>query len=289
MAKSTKRKSPKTILKLPELEQSKIAVLNSLGSQSSRRSYDHAIRDFINWCCSEPRLAFHRTVVTRYRISLEQRRYTPATINLRLAAVRRLAYEASDCGLLSSDLAAGIRRVKGAKRLGVRVGNWLSAEQGKTLISAPAGLELRNVRNRAVLAMLIGCGLRRAEIVTVSIEDLQLREDHWILADLVGKGGHVRTVPVPAWVKVTVDAWLKSANLASGTLFRSVAKTGKVWGSGVYGEGHLFDCEKSSLRLRLWPCCSSRPPQDLRSPVSSGGRGARTKTVPARARVCSND
>ena len=174
MAKSIKRKSPKTILKLPDLEQSKTAVLNSLASPSSRRSYDHAIRDFIDWYCSEPRLAFNRTVVTRYRISLEQRRYAPATINLRLAAVRRLAYEASDCGLLSPDLAAGIRRVKGAKRLGVRVGNWLSAEQGKTLISAPAGLELRNVRNRAVLAMLIGCGLRRAEIVTVRIEDLQL-------------------------------------------------------------------------------------------------------------------
>ena len=224
MAKRTKRKSPKTILKLPDLEQSKTAVLNSLASPSSRRSYDHAIRDFIDWYCSEPRLAFNRTVVTRYRISLEQRRYAPATINLRVA----------DCGLLSPDLAAGIRRVKGAKRLGVRVGNWLSAEQGKALISAPVGLELRNVRNRALLAMLIGCGLRRAEIVNVRIEDLQLREDHWILADLVGKGGHVRTVPVPAWVKVTVDAWLKSANLASGNLFRSVAKTGKVWGQRLY-------------------------------------------------------
>lgn len=72
--------------------------------------------------------------MTRYRIALEQRRYAPSTINLRLAAVRRLAYEASDCGLLSPDLAAGIRRVKGAKRLGVRVGNWLTIEQGKKLL-----------------------------------------------------------------------------------------------------------------------------------------------------------
>ena len=260
MAKSRKRKSPKTILKLPDLEQSKTAVLNSLASPSSRRSYDHAIRDFIDWYCSEPRLAFNRTVVTRYRISLEQRRYAPATINLRLAAVRRLAYEASDCGLLSPDLAAGIRRVKGAKRLGVRVGNWLSAEQGKTLISAPAGLELRNVRNRAVLAMLIGCGLRRAEIVTVRIEDFQLREDHWILADLVGKGGHVRTVPVPAWVKVTVDAWLKSANLASGTLFRSVAKTGKVWGSGFTAKVIYSIVRKAASDCGFGPVA----PHDLR-------------------------
>ena len=81
------------------------------------------------------RLAFNKTVVTRYRISLEQRHYTSTTINLRLAAVRRLAYEAADCGLLSADLAAGIRRVKGAKRLGAPVGNWLTAEQGKHLLS----------------------------------------------------------------------------------------------------------------------------------------------------------
>jgi integrase len=146
---------------------------------SSRRSYDHANRDFIDWYCSEPRLAFSRTVVTRYRIALERRRYAPSTINLRLAAVRRLAYEASDCGLLSPDLAAGIRRVKGAKRLGVRVSNWLSAEQGRTLVAASSGQQLRAVRNKAVLAMLIGCGLCRAEIVTVKVEDFQLREDHW--------------------------------------------------------------------------------------------------------------
>src|SRR6202521_4124781 len=71
--------------------------------------YDHAICEFIDWYCSEPRLAFNKTVVTRYRIALEQRQYAPSTINLRLAAVRRLAYEALGCGLLSPDLAAGIR------------------------------------------------------------------------------------------------------------------------------------------------------------------------------------
>ena len=131
MAKNKPKRAPKTVLKLPDLEQSKSAVLNSLTSLSSQRSYDHAIREFIEWYCSEPRLAFNKTVVTRYRISLEQAHYASSTINLRLAAVRRLAYEAADSGLLSPDLAAGIRRVKGAKKLGMRVGNWLTAEQGK--------------------------------------------------------------------------------------------------------------------------------------------------------------
>ena len=122
MAKSRRKRTPKTVLKLPDLEHSKSAVLNSLTSASSKRSYDLPIRNFIDWYCSEPRLAFNRTVVTRYRIALEQHPYAPSTINLRLAAIRRLAYEASDCGLLSPDLAAGIRRVKGVRRLGVRVG-----------------------------------------------------------------------------------------------------------------------------------------------------------------------
>ena len=230
MAKRVKK--PKNVLKLPDLDYSKSAVLNSLPSLNSRRSYEHAIRDFIEWYCSEPRLAFNKTVVTRYRIALEQRRYAPSTINLRLAAVRRLAYKASDCGLLSPDLAAGIRHVKGAKRLGVRVGNWLTAEQGKELLAAHSGRQLRDLRNHAILAMLLGCGLRRAELVAVRIDDFELRENHWVLADLIGKGRHMRTIPVPSWVKSAVDAWIGAAKLQDGTLFRAIGKTGKVQGHG---------------------------------------------------------
>lgn len=230
MAKRAKKL--KNVLKLPDLDYSKSAVLNSLPSLNSRRSYEHAIRDFIEWYCSEPRLAFNKTVVTRYRIALEQRRYSPSTINLRLAAVRRLAYEASDCGLLSADLAAGIRRVKGAKRLGVRVGNWLTAEQGKKLLAVHSGRRPRDLRNHAIIAMLLGCGLRRAELVSVKIEDFELREDHWVLADLVGKGRHMRTIPVPGWVKLAVDAWTSTAELKDGALFRAIDKKGKVQGFG---------------------------------------------------------
>ena len=110
MAKSSspkRKKVPKTVLKLPDLEPSKSAVLNSLVSSSSQRSYDHAIREFIEWYCSEPRLAFNKTVVTRYRIALEQQHYAPSTINLRLAAVRRLAYEASDSSVQQRAMPTG--------------------------------------------------------------------------------------------------------------------------------------------------------------------------------------
>ena len=201
MANKKSKLTPKTILKLPDLEQSKSAVLNSLTSRSSQRSYDHAIREFIDWYCSEPRLAFNKTVVTRYRINLEQAKYASSTINLRLAAIRRLAYEAADCGLLSPDLAAGIRRVKGVKKHGMRIGNWLTADQGKRLLTAFCGEDLRSKRDYAMIAVLLGCGLRRAEVAGLTVEEIQQREEHWVIADLVGKGGHVRTVPVPTWVK----------------------------------------------------------------------------------------
>src|SRR5438477_8654958 len=138
MSKSRKRKRPaKHVLALPDLEQSKSAVLNSLTYKSGQRSYDRAITDFVEWYCSEPRLSFNRTVVLRYRIFLEQKRYAPTRINLRLAAVRRVAFEAADSSLLSPELAAGIRRAKGVWRIGVRVGNWLSVEQRVVIRTLP--------------------------------------------------------------------------------------------------------------------------------------------------------
>ena len=94
-------------------------MLGSLRSRESQRGYRHSIDEFITWYCSEPRLSFNKTVVTRYRIHLEDRQLAPGTINVRLVAVRRLAYEAADSGLVSPDLAAGIRRLKGAKKLGI--------------------------------------------------------------------------------------------------------------------------------------------------------------------------
>jgi site-specific recombinase XerD len=214
------------------LEQSKNAVLNSLAAASSQKSYGHAIDEFIGWYCSEPRLAFNRSVALRYRFFLEQKNLAPSTINVRLAAVRRLAHEAADTGLLSPELAAGIGRVKGAKRLGARIGNWLTVEQSRTLL-AESGDGLRGKRDRAILALLIGCGLRRAELVGLGLVDFQVREEHWVIVDLIGKGKHIRTVTVPVWAKRAVDEWIDTAKISTGALFRRVGRLGKIWGAGL--------------------------------------------------------
>src|ERR1700685_686970 len=136
MKKKQLRWKPRRVLRLPDLDHAKTAVLNTLGSPESERSYRFAIDDFIASYCSEPRLAFNKTVVLRYRLQLEARHLASSTINLRLAAVRRLAYDAADSGLCSPELAAGSRRVKGAKKLGIRLGNWLSSEEARAFLNS---------------------------------------------------------------------------------------------------------------------------------------------------------
>lgn len=228
-----KRSTTRSVLRLPDLEHAKAAVLNSLTCPDAQRGYRHAIDEFVDWYCSEPRLALNRTVVLRYRSHLESRQLAPGTINLRLGAVRRLAYEAADCGLLSADLAAGIRRVKGLKKLGVRLGNWPTAEQAQSLWRAPDCQRLKGKRDRALLALLLACGLRRHEGGRVEIGSSPTTGRTLGYSRLGGKAGHVRTVPVPDWVRGELDKWLAAAAIDRGKLFRRVHRVGRTWGDGM--------------------------------------------------------
>src|ERR1700680_1585046 len=220
-------------LRLPDLDHCKLAVLNSLGSPAPRRVYEYAIDQFIAWYCSESRLAFNRIVVVRYRMHLESRGLAANTINQQLAAVRRLAHEAADSGLLSPELAAGISRGKGVKQLGFRPGNWLSTDQSSTVLKRAYGNTMRAKRDYAMLAMLFGCGFRRSELVGLELDEIQMRQGHWAAVDLIGKGGPIRTVPIPEWVKSALDQWTVAASVAEGRIFRAVARAGKVWGKGI--------------------------------------------------------
>jgi integrase len=136
-----------------------------------------------------------------------------------------------EAGVRGSGLRAPERRSggkdparEGAKRLGVPVGNWLSADQGKRLLCTVDVGNLRGKRDYATLAILLGCGLRRAELATLSVEDIQQREEHWVIADLIGKGGHIRTIPVPDWVKAGIDAWMRPPELRAAFCFARSTK-----------------------------------------------------------------
>jgi len=218
------------------------------------------MEQFITWYCSEPRLALNRAVVLRFRLYLESLGLAPGTINQRLAAVRRLAYEAADSGLLSPELAAGIRRVNGVKQLGARLGNWLSRDQAKQLLENADGEDLRSIRDLAMMAVLLGCGLRRAELSTLEVEDIDARQGHWAIVDLIGKGGRVRTVPMPTWVKEAVDRWIVTAKISHGRIFRAVSRHGTPWGKGISENVIWYVVRKCAEKTKL----DHLAPHDLR-------------------------
>ena len=142
--------------------------------------------------------------------------------------MRRLAAEAADNGLLAPELAAGIARVKGVRGGGVRTGRWLSRTETEELLALPDQATNKGKRDRVILALLIGCGLRRKELVQLKFEQIQQRDGRWIIADLVGKGHRRRTVPMPSWAKVVVDSWAAASGVSTGPVLRAVNKSDRV-------------------------------------------------------------
>jgi site-specific recombinase XerD len=208
-------------------------ALAGVSSEETRRAYGRALTDFLLWFQAEPRGPFARAVVREYRAKLEADGLAPSSVNVRLSAIRKLAAESADAGFLSGEAAAGIAQVRGAAQRLTMVGNWLERDQAAALLQAPDPTTLRGKRDRAVLGLLIGCGLRRAELANLEVAGIQQREGRWVLIDLIGKGKRVRTVPLPAWGKRLIDEWLAAAGLTDGKVVRAIDKGGRLRGVGV--------------------------------------------------------
>jgi integrase len=163
-------------------------------------------------------------------VYLEARGLGSSSISIRLSAIRKLAAEAADNGLLAPELAAGIIRVKGVKATGVRVGNWLSLRQAQVLLSAPDVATMRGLCDRAMLAVLLGCGLRRSEVAGLNFTHIQQRDGRWCIVDLVGKHGRVRTAPLPTWVKVASMPGRLLRGWRRAHVFRPVTRAGRTGG-----------------------------------------------------------
>src|SRR6266513_349885 len=206
----------------------KALVLDSVSSPITRRVYNLGLDEFFAWYGQEPRSGFTKATVASWRVSLEARGLGAVSINVRITAVRKLAVEAADNGLLPPEIAAGITRIKGVASKGVRLGNWLSLRQAQALLNAPDAATNKGLRDRAILAVLLGCGLRRSEVAALTLRHIQLRDARWCIVDLVGKHGRVRTVPMPTWVKKAIDAWTSAAGVINGQVFRAVDRGDRV-------------------------------------------------------------
>jgi integrase len=206
----------------------KALVLDSVSSPITKQVYNLGLDEFFAWFGLEPRAGFTKATVSAWRVALEARGLGAASINVRITAVRKLAVEAADNGLLAPELASGITRVKGVASKGVRLGNWLTVKQAQTLLNTPDASTTKGLRDRAILAVLLGCGLRRSECAALTFGHVQQRDGRWCIVDLVGKHGRVRTIPMPTWVKVAIDTWTTAAGISSGPVFRAVNRSGEA-------------------------------------------------------------
>jgi integrase/recombinase XerD len=237
-------------------------VLHGVTSVHSRRSYRTGLEAFFAWIrVSGAGPGFTKALAQQYRSALLANRLSSSTINLRLSPIRKLAREMADNQMLDPATAAAIARVPGVERQGTRVGNWLLKDQANHLLNAPDPQTLTGKRDRAILAVLLGCGLRRAELLRIQVEDLQQREGRWVLPDLTGKGNRIRTVTVPAGVKARIDAWLSAAGITTGRIFRPVNKRDVMVGTEIRDEKAVW---RLVMRYAQATALGKLAPHDLR-------------------------
>jgi site-specific recombinase XerD len=208
-------------------------VLDGLTSDNSRRAYGVALREFMGWYTATGQSQLDKATVQGYKAKMQADGLAPSTINLKLSAVRKLASEAADNGVLDQSLANGIGKVRGVKTAGTRVGNWLTQEQAQRLLNVPDVATVKGLRDRAVLAVMVGCGLRRSEVAALTVKHVQQREGRWVIVDLVGKGLRVRSVPMPSWAKAALAAWTQAAGITDGLIFRATRKGGHLDGESM--------------------------------------------------------
>ena len=220
--------------KLTAAEKQIIAmVIDGLPSENSRRAYRRHLEEFFAWHASENRPELNKALINSYVKSLRAKQLSSSTINQKLSAIRKLATEAEDNNLIDSRIANGVRAVSGVPFRGRRTGNWLTKEDAQRWLNAPDTKTLKGVRDRALLAVLIGCGLRRAEAAILSFSHIEQREGRWAIVDIVGKRDKMRTVPMPSWAKACVDAWKTVAHLEEGFVFRRVNKGDNLMGEWI--------------------------------------------------------
>jgi len=203
-------------------------VLDSVAAPTSKLAYGHALDQLFGFAAGRP---LTRALLQEWKSGMEG--LAPSSINVRLAAVRKLVAEAQRNGMLGVEEAANLSDIPNVRQQGTRLGNWLTREQAKELLAVPDRSTLKGKRDYAILALLVGCALRRQELATLDVQTIQMREGRWVLADLVGKGRRVRTVAVPLWVKQAINVWQTAAGIEEGRLLRSIRKGGRKIGNGL--------------------------------------------------------
>jgi site-specific recombinase XerD len=226
-------------------------VLGSVDSINTVRAYRRALRDFRQWYIKHGRGELSKAIVQAYALELKEKGMNAGNINLRLIAIRRLAAEAADNGMLDPLVVSGILRIKGMRAEGKRLGNWLTKIQAQELLNTVDISTLRGKRDKAILAVLLGCGLRREEAAGLTFKHIQQRDNRWVIVDLVGKRNSLRSIPMPDWCKEIIDQWAEAAWIKSGCVFRRIRRGDHIASKTMASQAIYTAVAEYSHRLGL--------------------------------------
>lgn len=219
-------------------------VTDSVTSDHTKRAYSRALADFVLWHSSTGQQGFTKATVQAHVTTLRLQGVSASSINQRLTAIRKLATELADNGVIDHSTAQAVSRVEGVRKEGKRLGNWLTKEQAQKLLQLPNVETIKGLRDRAILTVLLGCGLRREECATLIVAHIQQRDGRWVIVDLVGKRSKTRSVPMPSWCKMAIDQYTTAAGINSGLLFRSVRRGDHLQDEGMTAQA-IFDVVKT--------------------------------------------
>jgi site-specific recombinase XerD len=199
-------------------------ILESVDGINTVGSYLHALLDFRQWYIEHGQGELSKALIQTYALELKDHGMNAGNINIRLIAIRRLAAEAADNGTLDPVIVAGILRIKGMRAEGRHLGNWLTKIQTQELINSVSTSTLKGKRDKAILAVLLSCGLRREEASALTFERIQQRENRWVIVDLIGKRNSLRSIPMPDWCKAAIDQWAQAAGIKTGCVFKRIRR-----------------------------------------------------------------
>jgi len=208
-------------------------VLDRVSSVRTKRACQRALQHFLTWYSTTRQLSLTKATAQRYAAVLAGQYLSATNINQRLSAICRLVTEAKDNGAMPEQIANGIQNVKGIRLERATTGNWLDKEQAQKLISAPDTEVPKGLRDRAILAVLIGCGLRREEAARLTLDHTRRLDGRWAIVDLMGKRSKTRSVPVPSWAKAAIDEWTIAADIKASHVFGAINRGDKLAGDSI--------------------------------------------------------
>ena len=207
-----------------------LAIVNQKQNENTRQNYASALTQFFRWYRNTEYSELSPEVIREYILYMEHSGHAKSTIATKLSITKQLFRELWKSGVIDNDTYTNLMEIKIKGQRGQRVKTWLSHEEVQLFLRSIQNNSHRTIRDRAILATMLGSGLRRFEVSELECSQIGKVEGRWAFTDIKGKGERYRTVAIPEWCINLIKKWLEIREELAGDftekLFFSIRKNG---------------------------------------------------------------